>query len=117
MYKNMIIWQQSVSMVLFIYSITNLFPKEESFGLKAQMRRSSISLPSNIAEGKGRRGDKALLYFLRITLGSLFELETQVYLAYKLKYIQESELHEFNKRFDSLSKMISVIIKKLKAKS
>ncbi len=95
MYQNMIIWKQSIELVLLIYKMTGTFPKQELFGLTSQMRRSAISIPSNIAEGKGRKSDKTFVYFLKIALGSLFELRTQVDISYRLNYISIEIFNNF----------------------
>jgi four helix bundle protein len=117
MYKELSVWKQSFSLVIFIYKITGNFPKNELFGLISQIRRSAVSIPSNIAEGKGRKSDKAFLYFLHIANGSLFELRTQIDISYSLGYLNTEMLNDFNKQADAISKMLSSIIKKLKAKS
>ncbi len=113
----MIVWQESFGLVLFIYKITNLFPRHELFGLTSQIRRASVSIPSNIAEGRGRKGDKIFAHFLKISQGSLFELITQVELAHRLEYIPNESYDYFIEKSNSISKMISVLIKKLSANS
>ena len=80
-FRNLLIWQKSMALTTKIYSSTNNFPKEEIFGLTSQIRRSSVSIPSNIAEGFGRESDKDLLRFLNISIGSLFEMQTQLEIA------------------------------------
>ena len=81
-------WKKSISLVSQIYKLTQNFPKEEIYGLTNQIRRCSVSIPSNIAEGCGRQHPKDSLQFFYISRGSLFELETQLYIALDLKYIQ-----------------------------
>jgi len=75
-YRDLIIWQKAIKLVTKIYKITKSFPKEEVYTLTSQIRRSSISIPSNIAEGYGRKAKKEYSRFLKISLGSLFELQT-----------------------------------------
>ena len=86
-FKNLEIWKRSRALVRVIYEQTNSFPAEEKFGLTLQIRRSAISVPSNIAEGCGRGTDKQLMQFLNISIGSLCELETQIYLTNDLQFI------------------------------
>lgn len=80
------VWQESMSLVEDVYKITQSFPKEELFGLTSQIRRCAVSIPSNIAEGAGRKGEKEWVRFLYIALGSLSELDTQYQIAVRLKY-------------------------------
>jgi len=90
-HKELDVWKRSIQLVTRIYEITRNFPDEEKFGLTSQMRRSAISIPSNIAEGCGRKGDKELIQFLYTSLGSASELETQVIIAGNLKYLEKTE--------------------------
>ncbi len=80
-YRDIKVWQKAIELVMEIYSCTRSFPKEEMYGLIGQLRRAAISVPSNIAEGKGRRTDKGFLLFLHHARGSIFELETQLTIA------------------------------------
>jgi four helix bundle protein len=89
---NLLVWQEAMEMVQDVYRVTKEFPKEEIYALTAQMRRSAISVPSNIAEGAGRTGSKEFLHFLSITRGSLSELETQLYIADGLGYMAGDEM-------------------------
>jgi four helix bundle protein len=88
-YTQLEVWKVARELVKDIYLLTQEFPKEELFSLTNQIRRASISVPSNIAEGIGRNSDKGTIQFLYIAKGSLYEIETQVFLAYDLKYIDE----------------------------
>ena len=83
-YKDLIVWQKAIQLVILIYKITEQFPKEELYGLTSQIRRSAISVPSNIAEGTGRSTRKDYKQFARIALGSVNELETQLIIAKNL---------------------------------
>lgn len=83
------VWQESMDLVEDIYKLSQLFPKDELFGLTSQIRRSAISIPSNIAEGAGRKGKKEWIRFLYIALGSLGELDTQYQISVRLKYTEE----------------------------
>jgi four helix bundle protein len=79
-----------MDLVELVYQETAKFPKEERYGLISQMRRSAVSIPCNIAEGSGRKGDKELIQFIAIALGSIAELETQYMIAVRLKFIEEN---------------------------
>jgi four helix bundle protein len=93
-HKDLHIWQDGIQLVELVYRITALFPASELYGLCSQMRRASVSVPSNIAEGAARQGEKEFIQFLYIALGSLSELETQAIIALRLKYIDESHVLE-----------------------
>ena len=86
-YKDLIVWQKGIDLVKNVYTITKSFPKEEMFGLTNQMRRASVSIPANIAEGWGRNSTKNYIQFVRISRGSLFELETLLVIAKNQNYI------------------------------
>ncbi len=89
-FKRLEVWRLAHVLTLDIYRITRAFPPDERFGLQAQVRRAAISIPSNIAEGAGRTGDRELARFLRIARGSAAELEYQVFLARELGLLDES---------------------------
>jgi len=91
-HKDLNVWKESMDLVESIYLLTKSFPKEELYGLTSQMRRSAISIPSNIAEGAARKGDKEFIRFLYIALGSLSELETQILIAKRLSYLTNKEI-------------------------
>ena len=93
-FKDLIVWQKSYQLVLQIYRITKRFPKSEIYGLSQQMRKASISIPSNIAEGYGRKHKAEYEQFLSIAYGSLLELETQFLLAKDLGYINKNQTIE-----------------------
>lgn len=96
------------------YKLTATFPKEEIYGLTAQMRRSAVSIPSNIAEGFGRENRGSFAQFLRIAQGSLKELETQMLLARRVGYLGEADLKAILKRAEEVGKMIRGLIASLK---
>ena len=112
-YKDLIIWQRSIDLVELIYHLTEDFPAKENFGLISQMRRSVISIPSNIAEGYGRQSTGSYSQFLSIARGSLFELETQIEICIRLKYFQKTESEKLLAEIVEISKMISSLISKL----
>lgn len=105
------VWQEGMSLAKDIYAATASFPKEEAFGLTSQMRRSAVSVPSNIAEGAARGGKKEFLQFLVISRGSLMELETQIILAKDLGFVGDSQvlLGKINKIFALLNGLIAAL--------
>lgn len=105
-FKNLEIWQRGRLLVSKIYLLSKDFPDNEKYGLTSQIKRASISIPSNIAEGCGRGSLKELNYFLNIANGSACELETQMYLAYDLKFISETQLNQVTDEIIQLRKMI-----------
>jgi four helix bundle protein len=110
-HKDLKVWQEAMELVLNIYKISENFPKQEMFGLTSQIRRASVSVPSNIAEGAGRRSEKEFGRFLYISLGSLAELETQLEIAKRLNYINDTE--QINKSIIFIRIMLSKLIKSL----
>lgn len=112
-YKDLIIWQKSMDLVVKIYDIASKLPSEEKFGLLSQMRRAVISIPSNIAEGNNRGTRKDYRSFLIHSLGSCAELETQIEICIRLGYLEETEVKEILGVINELQKMLSVIIRKL----
>ncbi|HLP64917.1 four helix bundle protein [Flavobacterium sp.] len=113
-FRDLLIWQKAMTLVTNCYSISSSFPKEEMFGLTSQIRRCSISIPSNISEGYGRGTNKDYHRFLTISLGSLFEFQTQLEIAYNLKY---TSLDNFNTLYEDsreLERMLSSFISKVK---
>jgi four helix bundle protein len=85
-------WQLGMDLTEHVYLLTNSFPKQEIYGLTSQIRRSAVSIPSNLAEGHGRVSTKEFLQFIAIACGSICELETQILLAHRLKYIETEDL-------------------------
>ena len=97
-HKELNIWKEGIRLVTKIYEISRSFPEEEKYGLVSQLRRSAISIPSNIAEGAARKNDKELIQSLHISLGSLSELDTQLIISNELGYLEHDELiQEFEK--------------------
>ena len=113
-YKELKIWQRAMELATQVYKETKGFPKEELFGLTLQIRRSVVSISSNIAEGAGRNSDKEFANFLSISYGSLCELETQVQFALNLGYAENTTIIPLMKEMEELQKMIYTMIKKLK---
>ena len=112
-YKKMKIWNEGISLSTIIYQNTKSFPTEELFGLSNQMRRSAVSIPSNIAEGSSRNSYKDFNHFLSIALGSCFELETQITISKNLFYIDDSVFSELSTKLILLQKKIYRFKKKL----
>lgn len=104
-----------MQLVTTTYSITSNFPKDELFGLTSQLRRCSISIPSNISEGFGRGTNKDYHRFLTISLGSLFEFQTQIEIAFNLKYISNLDFNKIYEDSRELERMMSAFIKKVKS--
>lgn len=114
-YKDLLIWQKGIVLVVKVYKLVNEFPKEELFALSSQIKRASVSIPSNISEGYGRNSDKSFSHFLDISRGSLNELETQLIIARELEFITDFELYnEVLLLITEESKMINAFSKKLK---
>lgn len=114
-FKDLSIWQRSHQLVLKIYVSTRSFPQDELFGLISQMKRSSSSVPTNIAEGCGRNSDAELRRFLTIASGSISELEYEVLLAKDLGYLPENFSKELTDEIIEIRKMIYSFIQKLKS--
>lgn len=105
------LWKESMKLVEVTYKLTRHFPQEELYGLTSQIKRSSISIPSNIAEGAGRKGKKEWIRFLYIAMGSLSELETQMLIAIRLEFIEKDQSY-FN-QIKYVRNMINQLIKSL----
>ncbi|NIK92515.1 four helix bundle protein [Mangrovimonas sp. CR14] len=103
-HKDLDVWKKSMDLVVEVYAWTSGLPDSEKFGLMSQMRRAAVSIPSNIAEGSARKGDKELMQFLNIALGSVSELETQYLVVLRLQLLKENEIIEA--LFVSVKKLI-----------
>lgn len=112
-YRDLEVWKRSMDLVVSIYNITGEFPQSELYGLTSQLRRSAVSIPSNIAEGSSRNSTKEFIQFLHISNGSLSEVETQLELALRLNYIKENKIQQ---NINHIRSMLSSLIKSLKAK-
>ena len=113
-FRDLLIWQKAMALVTNCYTLSADFPNDEQFGLTSQIRRCSISIPSNISEGFRRGSNKDYYRFLTISLGSLFEFQTQIEIAYNLKYIS---LDKFNKLYEDsreLERMLTSFMNKIK---
>ncbi|HEY4512843.1 MAG TPA: four helix bundle protein [Candidatus Paceibacterota bacterium] len=112
-HKDLIVWQKSVDLSVFIYEITEKFPREEQFGLSSQMRRSSVSIASNIAEGRQRSTKKDFVNFLRIAKGSSSELETQLIISKRLNFSKNLNYSKIEALLEEVIKMLRAMIFKL----
>ncbi|OYQ36136.1 diversity-generating retroelement protein bAvd family protein [Flavobacterium cyanobacteriorum] len=106
-FKELEIWKQSKLFCSDIYNLTSSFPDHEKFGLTNQLRRASVSIPSNIAEGTSRSSNKEFCRFLEIALGSCYEVETQLLISYDLGFIKPESLEELNLKINAVIKMIT----------
>ena len=112
-YRELRVWQQSVDMVLEVYRLTQLLPKEELYALTTQIRRAAVSVASNIAEGQGRLSKKDFRHFLSQARGSLFELETQLVIACRLGYVPEPDRRVILKRTGAINAMLSGLMQSM----
>ena len=115
-YTDLDVWKIARKLVKTVYSLTSQFPNTEIYSLTNQINRSVISIPSNIAEGIGRQSDKETIQFLYIAKGSLFELETQLYLAFDLEYISKDKLDNILEEITSCKKLLNGFINYFKIK-
>lgn len=115
-HHDLTIWKDSIELASNIYDDTQSFPDDELYSLVNQMRRAAVSIPSNIAEGSERKSAKSFIHFLRIANGSLAELETQLIISNKLKFITTAKESEYQKHIISLKKRIYSLVKYLKEK-
>ncbi len=111
-FKNLNVWQKSIDFVKEVYRITSNFPSTEIYALTSQIRRSAVSIPSNISEGAGR-GKKEMSHFLSIAIGSSFELETQLIISKEIEYIDSTIFESLNLKLDEIQKMLFGLQKNL----
>lgn len=112
-YKELTIWKKSMELTKVIYTLTDKFPKDEKFGIISQMRRSSISIVSNIAEGAGRESKKEFCHFLSISNGSSYELQTQLIVAEDIEIVAPEKIKQAIDLIDEIQKMNFALRKKL----
>ncbi len=115
-YKDLEVWKRSMELVKNTYLVSTNFPKNEVYGLTSQIRRAAVSVPSNIAEGWGRSTTGLFVQSLRISRGSLLELETELTIARELNYLSEEELTPLNQLITESGKMLNSLIHKLENK-
>jgi|SRR6185437_6562899 four helix bundle protein len=112
-YRDLRVWQEGMALAELSYRLTRAFPREEMFGLTAQIRRSAASIPANIAEGHGRENTQSFIQYLRIAQGSLKELETHLQLAARVAVMTSDEIIEPMQQCEALGKMIRLLIRSL----
>ena len=115
-HKDLIVWQKSMDLLVEIYRLVKKLPKEETYALSDQMRRAAVSIPSNIAEGRGRSSEKDYLRFLFMARGSRAELETQLLACVRLNYLNETDVETALNLCDEIGRMLSTMISKISYK-
>ena len=113
-HKDLDVWRAAIDMARDIYELTKAYPKEEQYGIVSQMRRSAVSIASNIAEGAARQGNKEFIQFLYVALGSASELDTQIEVSRKIGLGDSKALLELQKDLESISKMLQGLIRSVK---
>jgi len=106
-------WEKAHRFALLVYKNTQSFPREEIYSLTSQLRRAAVSIPSNIAEGCGRGGEKELKQFMRISLGSASEAEYQILLAFELGYLPQTSYQQLKENVIELKKMIAAYVRRI----
>ncbi len=110
-------WQKSIDFTMLIYAIVKEFPAEEKYSLSTQMSRAAVSIPSNIAEGFGRYSPVEFARFLRMSLGSLFEIQTQLEIVNRLEYVSKDKFEELDSLGNEIERMLNSLISKSKERS
>jgi four helix bundle protein len=116
-FHDLVVWKKAIELTTSVYKLSRTFPKDETYGLISQMRRSSVSVASNIAEGRGRLNRAEFRQFLGLSQGSLFELKTQLQVARNLGYAKHDQLNEADQLSDEVSKMLRAFISTLSGKA
>ena len=116
-FKDLRVWQEGMRFAVAIYRVTNNFPKHELYGLSQQLRRAAVSIPSNIAEGKGHRSDREFRNFLLHARGSLLEVQTQLMIAEELQYISLEEGEQLLASSDAIGRCLNGLINSMAAKA
>lgn len=111
------VWKKSIDFVVAIYKATDIFPKDEKFGLTSQPRRAAVSISANIAEGAGRRSDKEFEYFLSNSQGSASEVETELLIAYRLSYFCEADYLPLRSSLDDIGRMLTGLTQHIKQRA
>ena len=105
-FRKLDIWRDGVELADLVYAITDMYPKEERYGISSQMQRAAVSVPSNIAEGSAKESTKEVAHFIGIALGSLFELETQIEIVHNRGYIEDEQYYLLLTKVQSLQKRV-----------
>lgn len=116
-YKDLLVWQEAHQFALLVYGVSKIFPKEETFGVTSQLRRATVSIPCNIAEGAGRHSSKDFAHFLQIALGSVNETEYLIMLSKDLNYIKERDAVELQEKINKIKAMTIKLVDKVRNKS
>lgn len=116
-FRELKVWKKAHALALAVYGSTRHFPSEERYGLTAQIRRSAVSIPSNIAEGCGRYGDREFCRFLQIAMGSASETEYQLLLARDLRFLTENDFSQLKKDITEIRRMLNSLIQKVSESS
>jgi len=116
-FRDLRVWQEAIKLTADIYKMTAQFPKHEVYGLSQQMSRAAVSVPSNIAEGKGHRSDKEFIHFLFHARGSLLELQTQLLIAEELQYVSKEQASELLMTADHVGRALNGLISSLERKA
>lgn len=116
-HRDLLVWQKSVDTVDLIYTLTEGWPKHEMYGLTSQLRRASVSVPSNIAEGNGRGSIPDYIRFLYLAYGSLMEVDTQIFIGLRRGYIAPEQEAELMSRVSEIGKMMNGLIRSLRKKN
>jgi len=115
-FQDLVVWQKAHKLALEIYKLTNIFPRHEQFGLTSQLRRAAYSIPSNLAEGYGRRSTKELLQFLAVANGSAEELRYFLILTRDLRYVSAEDQHRLDEELTSIVQMIAALARSVKGR-
>lgn len=114
-YRDLIVWEQAIELATAVYASTRSWPKEETYGLSQQARRAAVSVPANIAEGNGREARGSYVHFLRISQGSLKELETHLIIAQRAGIAEDARVEDLLQQCESVGKLLRLLIRKLSA--
>lgn len=112
-YRDLVVWQKAMDLVVLCYQMTRGFPKSEVYGLSNQLQRAAVAIPSNIAEGRRRQHSKEFLQHLSIAYGSLAELETHIQIAERLKYINEDQIQQVLDKAAEIGRMLNGLRKSI----
>ncbi|HNF49896.1 MAG TPA: four helix bundle protein [Chitinophagales bacterium] len=115
-YKNLILWQHSMELVTSIYTVTKTFPESEKFKLISQFNRAVVSIPSNMAEGYGRASAKNYIQFLKISIGSVYKVETLLLISKKLNYLSSEKYIKFQNLLEEISELLNGLISSIQRK-
>jgi|SRR6516225_9315056 four helix bundle protein len=115
-YRDLLVWQKGIELVIACYRVAESFPKTELFGLCSQLKRAIVSVPANIAEGHGRRSTKEFLHHLSIAYGSLMEVETHLQIALQLGFIDVQTLNSHLERSQEVGRMLNGLMRSLRRK-